>query len=408
MKKNKLITGIVASGIVFIGLFILVVTLNGLDGGYEKVEKRSLSKVEYTDESTKNDNNGDSMAQTSSNGLENDLKLSEIGSSNKKDADDRGKNSVSPSEQIVLESGSTDGFTISLEQAAEIVWKEAQKIPSYESNQAITFTANSASKVKYYQATMNLSNSKRLELQINGVTGEVIDLKLYEADDVNSTVWTLLSTNSSMIEKKIHEYDIDSFSKIDLSLEGKVDVEVVLGKVFAVNGTFYGQQQELTYANENGKLAINYDTTDKNITKSGTLTITVPENTNLEKLEIANDCGEVQVIGIKSNDTTVSVATGNVHFKDVNMNDVSISLAVGDITMENADLYRFNLGIATGDVNLNLVGEPRDYSYDITVSIGKIVVDDVSHMIAYKAKNSGERKISIGSAIGDIDITFLK
>lgn len=221
---------------------------------------------------------------------------------------------------IVFEKGSTEGFLITTEQAGKKILEEVEKLMEDKvTAPKITLSATNTVTGKYFTGVVLLNNTKRIEIQVNGLSGEVTSSKLYQQENGSSGVWTLYSTDSSTVERKIDENNIAEFSNIDLGLGNYVDCEIIGGDEYSVQASFYGGNYSVDYRIEGGTLYLNSQTEDYKSHKVSTISITVPKGAVLENIQLNNALGDVRIANISAEDSTVKLANGKLSMDNVVM-----------------------------------------------------------------------------------------
>ncbi|WP_312105311.1 DUF4097 family beta strand repeat-containing protein [Lachnoclostridium sp.] len=410
MKRNKLITAIFAIGIMLVVITVFVLALKkDANGALNQVEQKAMisSNKQLSDNKDHTSDTDSSLPKGNKPSDEyNTSKDSNLLSEN---------NSTKDSElntddlEIVFEKGSTEGFNITKDQAAKKVLEEVDKLVEDKvTAPKITLSATNTVTGKYFTGVVLLNNTKRFEIQVNGLNGEVTSSKLYQQENANSGVWTLYSTDSSTVERKIDEKNIAEFSKLVLDLGNYVDCEVISGDVYSVQASFYGQNYSVDYRIKGNTLYLNSQTKDNKNIKVSTISITVPKGVVLEDIQLNNALGDVRIANISAKDSTVNLANGALSLDNVVMKACDINLSLGSLYIKNGDIEELNSVVALGAMRLQLKGKETDYSYDIVTTLGAITIDNKKLGGSYEKTNAGNRTIDLIASLGDIDINFEK
>lgn len=169
------------------------------------------------------------------------------------------------------------------------------------------------------------------------------------------------------------------------------------------------------FDNEDGKVKNN----------SSHIEVLVPEKFAVEKLDVSNGVGEMNVEGITAEHFTVDGGVGKTTCKDTNAERVKIEGGVGSLTFKNVVFNDLSLDIGTGDVNLSgiltgdsdfdcgvgkaeleLTGKVEDYDFDVDPGLGSIYVNGDKMEETNHTNKSAENAISIDGGVGSIDITI--
>ncbi|HCL02035.1 MAG TPA: hypothetical protein DHW61_06390, partial [Lachnoclostridium phytofermentans] len=358
MKRNKLITAIFAIGIMLVVITVFVLALKkDANGALNQVEQKAMisSNKQLSDNKDHTSDTDSSLPKGNKPSDEyNTSKDSNLLSEN---------NSTKDSElntddlEIVFEKGSTEGFNITKDQAAKKVLEEVDKLVEDKvTAPKITLSATNTVTGKYFTGVVLLNNTKRFEIQVNGLNGEVTSSKLYQQENANSGVWTLYSTDSSTVERKIDEKNIAEFSKLVLDLGNYVDCEVISGDVYSVQASFYGQNYSVDYRIKGNTLYLNSQTKDNKNIKVSTISITVPKGVVLEDIQLNNALGDVRIANISAKDSTVNLANGALSLDNVVMKACDINLSLGSLYIKNGDIEELNSVVALGAMRLQLKG----------------------------------------------------
>lgn len=411
MKRNKLITAISATGIMLVVITVFVLALKkDANGTLNQVEQNTM--ISPTLQLTDNQN----YTSFAESNLSKGNKLSDENNTTSKDSTHLNQNNSTKDSElstdgldIVFEKGSTEGFLITTEQAGKKILEEVEKLMEDKvTAPKITLSATNTVTGKYFTGVVLLNNTKRIEIQVNGLSGEVTSSKLYQQENGSSGVWTLYSTDSSTVERKIDENNIAEFSNIDLDLGNYVDCEIIGGDEYSVQASFYGGNYSVDYRIEGGTLYLNSQTEDNKSHKVSTISITIPKETVLENIQLNNALGDVKIANISAEDSTVKLANGKLSMDNVVMGVCNIDLSLGDLDIKNGDIEELKSNVALGDMWLQLKGEETEYSYDILATLGTITVDNENLGGSYKKQNEGNRTIKLIGSLGYIFINFKK
>lgn len=158
-----------------------------------------------------------------------------------------------------------------------------------------------------------------------------------------------------------------------------------------------------------------------------TIVVTVPESFEAESFDIDVDAGDVQIESLISKDGTISVGAGRLnvdHIKidnsssyrvdagkmtlnDVELKDISLDCGVGQININGVVTGNNDLSCDVGKIELSLKGSSKDYSYDISTDIGKVMIDGRSYYNEITTiDNETGNSLNLTCGVGKITVDF--
>lgn len=133
--------------------------------------------------------------------------------------------------------------------------------------------------------------------------------------------------------------------------------------------------------------------------------VTVPETTDLSKLEIKCNVGDVRIVDITSDKTSIDAAVGTVYIEDGNYDSLKITADVGEISVKKADFQEFNADASVGDIKITLKDSIDNYNFDLSASIADIEINGNSQGRHYRRTNaSAEKYIDATASVGSMRI----
>jgi len=219
------------------------------------------------------------------------------------------------------------------------------------------------------------------------------------------------------------------------------------GASFEVSGTNVLKNFSCKF--KDGTLTVD-NSSKKNIklseTSKSTLIITVPQNTELELLDISTGAGNCTITDITtdkfnietgagnatvtkliSDKVTVEAGAGNIEFSSSSLNDLKFNCGVGNLDITDSDVSgkceiecgvgNFNLknselagdwevDCGVGEFNLDLNGKLEDYEIDISSSVGKIKLNGKTYKEIDKLNKGADNSIKIDGGVGAITINI--
>ncbi|MBE5949872.1 MAG: DUF4097 domain-containing protein [Lachnospiraceae bacterium] len=219
------------------------------------------------------------------------------------------------------------------------------------------------------------------------------------------------------------------------------------GEVFQVYGN--NILKDFSCEFKNGTLTVN-NTYNKKINLSETskcsLTVTIPEGTELKYLEISTGAGNCVITDISadkfefetgagnaivtnfaSDTITVNAGAGNIEFISSSLNDITLNCGVGNLDIKDSTISgdsKIECGVGNftlsncelsgecvadcgvGEFSLNLNGALEDYEIDISSSLGKIKLNGKTYSEIEKLNKGAVNKLKIDGGIGEIAINI--
>lgn len=160
----------------------------------------------------------------------------------------------------------------------------------------------------------------------------------------------------------------------------------------------------------------------KKLKSESSITIYVPENAKLSRINLDMGAGNVEISNIESANIDFSFGAGNVNIKNLKSENPTIEGGAGQINFENTELTNAKLSAevgkviysgqlngesriecGVGEVEMNLEGGIDNYSIKVQKGIGNIKINKES-VNNDSTTGNGQNKIYIDGGVGDIDI----
>lgn len=171
----------------------------------------------------------------------------------------------------------------------------------------------------------------------------------------------------------------------------KVTVEVDIGQIVLEEGDGYAlsmdwflNSADMKYDEEDGVLKIWSAIAGKNDQRGGSIRITVPTGTVLEKVDFQTELGEIEV-----RDCAVSKRLKAV----TGLGGVAVS---GSLTGE------IDLESGIGDISVELAGHVADYELDLETDVGSVYIQGEKLSSHYSTSDS-TNSLECQTGMGDID-----
>jgi len=234
-------------------------------------------------------------------------------------------------------------------------------------------------------------------------------------NDSDGAEWTI-------INQTYKDDEIDSIN-IDLSNIGKVRIEK--GSSFTVDGKNRKQFGGLYADVSGGKLTVGSsenkspssilfnigpDTWGNN---NGYLTITVPNDSSMDNIDINLKFGDVYLTSVKAGDYTVDVSNGDLSVKDLEAHSFKTESSFGDIEINGIKADSVTAKNSNGDVKLS--DAVIENSLNVKSSFGDIKIKDITSGSAEINTSNGDiiaegfrtTDLISKTSFGDLKITGL-
>lgn len=124
-----------------------------------------------------------------------------------------------------------------------------------------------------------------------------------------------------------------------------------------------------------------------------------------KELDVSVSSGDIDGDKIKVEKTRFEGSTSDISILRLYSDDVYCHASTGDIDINDSAVSNFTADTSTGDVTLQLNGKADDYSYNVKVSTGDIVINGEECEKSFAKDNGTDRKININTSTGDVDVT---
>lgn len=211
--------------------------------------------------------------------------------------------------------------------------------------------------------------------------------------------------------------DEPDHSKSDLSLDPfrALDIDLSLGDVAILPGDYgveldwQGEGYEISYANENGTLKV-WSSSEPALNLGGCggqVTVYVPEETVLERVDLNADLGEVTVENVRMQRADLTLDLGSLICTDVTVDEkLTVEADLGDVEFWGDLGGETALEASLGDVVLNLAGPASDYNCDAEVSLGELLIDGQEYGQEYRSGGRGGNALRIRADLGSVELNF--
>lgn len=180
----------------------------------------------------------------------------------------------------------------------------------------------------------------------------------------------------------------------------------------------------LSVREKNGVLTLR--DTRKLAGKGGSVTLLIPEDTELRLLEIDSGAGQTTLTDLSVERLELELGAGRVLLsrlsvqksaeidggvgtltvEDTSFTDLKLDMGVGECKLAAALKGRSEISLGIGGADLTLLGSKEDYTLSLDKGVGEVKVD------AKRVSNgamigSGEHRIRLESGVGNVTVSFL-
>ena len=183
-------------------------------------------------------------------------------------------------------------------------------------------------------------------------------------------------------------YSIDAlyfeFNKSEvknLSMDfGAAEVAVIEGDKYCIETRGLPEECLNCYLNKEGTLVVsnshrfnlNFWSHNRRSRIVPRILVTLPKNASVEKLRIAVGAGKLtsRKLSVSCRSGNVDVGAGNIVVEGISGGKINMRCGMGNLEFKGSVTGVVNLDCGMGSVNLELKGNPKNYSYDAKVGLG--------------------------------------
>lgn len=210
--------------------------------------------------------------------------------------------------------------------------------------------------------------------------------------------------------ERISDNELSAFQSLDIDVD-LGDVNIVEGNTYAVELVSWGLNYELDYSNQDGVLKI-WNAAQNGISLNASrvgcnVTVTVPEGTTLERLDLDLDLGNADLDGITVKQADLNLELGNVSSYDMTVTErLSVKADLGDVNLSGDFRGAVDIEASLGSVELNFAGPISDYSYEMYISLGTAYVNGEKYSNEDVSGGRGSNTIQVNADLGDVEMNF--
>lgn len=190
----------------------------------------------------------------------------------------------------------------------------------------------------------------------------------------------------------------------------RISVDAAVMDLIVKEGTDYSLDYHATenlvmsYHVENGKLIISQKKKGSmNGINNAVMTLTVPAETQLERMDIKVDVGDVNVMDLDIVNMDVDLDVGDTTIERTTLEKGVIDGDTGDVELKDSSFVNLDISSDVGDVKVHSSIDISGYSYDLKTDVGEVEVGAAEYGKKY-FKDGEMGKIFIHGDVGDITV----
>lgn len=221
--------------------------------------------------------------------------------------------------------------------------------------------------------------------------------------------------------------DLEAFCAINVDAD-MVDLSIKKGNHFYIDGK-YTDRLKLEYEIKDKTLYVKQKTVRKAFwggirNESCNITLTVPENSVMDSLDIKLAMGNVKVDGITSrnceavtnmggctfencsfDESDIDTNMGEITIKDTALGKAEIDNAMGSIEIERCTFQDLNADNSMGEISINVDQNLDNYQIDLKAEMGDVRVNGQSEGTKYhQSGNAG--KLEASTSMGSVRLDY--
>lgn len=252
--------------------------------------------------------------------------------------------------------------------------------------------------------------TKKFSFIKNAIKSEV---KAFDIDSLGDEVeksWEFININKLKIDACVSKLVIEEGDSFRVDYEGR---EKYMPNVTEESGNVLHVKQPKI-----STVGIN------NVSIDCRINITVPKGTELDKIDIESNVGDVKLLSLTSDSIIIKADVGSTTLEECSADEIKVSAAVGNVSVIECSVDRLETDAEVGEtfikkctfnelkadgevgaVDVELTDSIEDYECEIGASLGGVRVDGRNEGKKYNVRNSGASKyIDINAQIGGVDI----
>lgn len=132
------------------------------------------------------------------------------------------------------------------------------------------------------------------------------------------------------------------------------------------------------------------------------LTVTVPSDANIRKVEADLDMGDLEIRNISCKDLGVDMSMGDLDVIEVTADTIEVDNDMGGCEIKNCKFDKLEGNCDMGDIQVKVDGDVDDYAITAKCDLGRVGIDGDDKGNSYSVK--GDKKITLNVSMGNIDV----
>ena len=135
----------------------------------------------------------------------------------------------------------------------------------------------------------------------------------------------------------------------------------------------------------------------------------VLDGLNADTVELDVGAGKVDLKSLNAGYAELEVGAGKLSVNDMDVSELVLDVGTGKADLEGKITDYANMACGVGNLDILLVGNERDYDYNLDCAIGKINIGNnrYSGLASERyVNNNSRRMISIDCAVGTVNVDF--
>lgn len=139
-------------------------------------------------------------------------------------------------------------------------------------------------------------------------------------------------------------------------------------------------------------------------TKSGEITIYVPDNFKIHTLNLDSGVGDTILADLNIAKLIIDGGVGDTDITSCLIKNGEFDIGVGDVTLNDCILYDAEIDGGVGDIDINIKENIDNYTFDIDSGIGSVRIN--GQKASTYSQNKGKYEIKCDTGIGDVKINI--
>ena len=223
------------------------------------------------------------------------------------------------------------------------------------------------------------------------------------------------SSSSRSIDALYYEFNKNEVNKISMDF-GAAEVVLIEGDKYSIETRGLPEECLNCYLSKEGTLVVsnshrfnlNFWSHNRRSRLVPRVLVTIPGNTEVEKLRIAIGAGKLTTkpLSLKCASGNVDVGAGNMVLDGISGGRIDMRCGMGNLEFKGSVTGSVNLDCGMGSVSLDLKGDPKSYSYDAKVGLGdfRFNGDKKSGVCQIYNNQKLENHFSVNCGMGSVTI----